>query len=182
MRVQLRKRLERARRPRRGQALVEFALVAPVMVLLFVATLEASLLMFSRSTAEFAAGEAARIAAQAGNATSADSLSVQSVRDSSLGHTKLASINEVDIYRLAQDPNTGAITVDSAHVNQYRLDGTVIGTVNWPSATRNVSSSSADLIGITIDYTYPWQTGLLGSIPSPHLKAIYYLRLEPQVF
>jgi hypothetical protein len=161
---------------------VEFALVLPVIMLLFVGSLEASLLMFSRSTAESAAGEAAKIASQAGNAPNADDLSVQTVRDSSLGHTRLARVNEVDIYRLLQDPLTGAITIDSAHVNQYRLDGTPIGSVNWPPASRDITSTSADLLGITIDYTFPWQTGLFGSIPPPHLRATYYLRLEPQVY
>jgi Flp pilus assembly protein TadG len=167
---------------RAGQALVEFALVLPVMIVLFVGSLEASLLMFSRSSAEYVAGDAARVASQAGNALNADDLSVQTVRDSSLGHTRLARVNEVDIYRLLQDPLTGAITVDSAHVNQYRLDGSVIGSVNWPPASRDVTSTSADLLGITIDYTFPWQTGLFGAIPSPRLRAIYYLRLEPQVY
>ena len=162
--------------------MVEFALVLPLMIFLFVASLEASLLMFSRSSAEYAAGEAAKAASQAGNALNADDLTVQAVRDSALGHTRLAQVNEVDIYRLAQDPTTGAITVDAAHVNHYRLDGSVIGAVNWLPATRDVTSASADLLGVTIDYTFPWQTGLFGAIPSPRLRATYYLRLEPQVF
>jgi hypothetical protein len=165
-----------------GQALVEFALIAPVMLLLFVAALEASLLMFSRNSGDFAAGEAAMVASQAGNASNADALTVQTVRDSGLAHTRLAHINEIDIYRLIQNSSDGSITADPAHRNQYRLDGSVIGTVTWPPDTRDVTSSSADLLGITIDYTYPWQTGLFGAIPSPHLLATYYLRLEPQVF
>lgn len=165
---------------RSGQALVEFALIAPVMMLLFVASLEASLIMFSRSSAEFAAGAAASVASQAGNAANADDLAVAVVRDSSLGHTRLAHVNEIDIYRLIQNPD-GTTSVDPTHRNQYRLDGSAI-SLGWPPVTRDVSSTSADLLGITIDYTYPWQTGVFGSIPSPHLLATYYLRLEPQVY
>lgn len=161
--------------------MVEFALIAPVMVFLFVAGIEASLLMFSRSSAEFAAGEAATVASQAGNAPNADTLIVASIRNSTLGNSRLAHVNEVDIYRLIQDQADGTITVDTAHGNRYRINGQAIGAVDWPPATRDVTSGSADLIGVTIDYTYPWQTGLFGPIPSPHLLATYYLRLEPQV-
>ncbi len=161
--------------------MVEFALVAPVMIFLFVASIEASLLMFSRSSAEFAAGEAATVASQAGNALNADSLTVAAVHNSALGSSRLAHVNEVDIYRLIQNQADGTIIVDTAHGNRYNLNGAAIGTVNWPPATRDVSSAGADLIGVTIDYTYPWQTGLFGAIPSPHLLATYYLRLEPQV-
>jgi Flp pilus assembly protein TadG len=177
----MRTRSSPANRRRLGQAMVEFALIAPAMVFLFVASIEASLLMFSRSSAEFAAGEAATVASQAGNALNADALTVQTVHDSALGSSRLAHVNEVDIYRLIQNQADGTITIDPAHGNRYHINGSVIGSVNWPPATRDVSSASADLIGVTIDYTYPWQTGLFGSIPSPHLQATYYLRLEPQV-
>jgi Flp pilus assembly protein TadG len=164
-----------------GQTMVEFALVFPVAILLFFMIIEGAFLLFSDATSHFATGEAARQAAELGNASSADSRAVQVVRDSAVGHTNLEVVNEIDIYKLNEDA-AGNLTVDAAHVNRYRLDGSSIGAVNWPPVTRDVTNSASDFIGVTIDYTYNWRTALFAPLPPPHLTAIYYVRLEPQTY
>jgi hypothetical protein len=58
----------------------------------------------------------------------------------------------------------------------------VIGTATWPSTTRNVTHGSSDFMGVTIDYTYNWRTGLFASVTAPRLTATYYVRLEPQTY
>jgi Flp pilus assembly protein TadG len=164
-----------------GQSMVEFALVFPVAIVLFFMIVEGAFLLFSDATSHFAAGEAARQAAELGNNSAADSKAIQVVRDSAVGRTSLETVNEIDIYKLNQD-GSGNLTVDSTHVNKYRLDGTVIGSVNWPPTTRDVTNTSSDYIGVTIDYTYVWRTSLFAPLAPPHLTAIYYVRLEPQTY
>jgi Flp pilus assembly protein TadG len=173
--------VRRVDRRRSGQSMVEFALVFPVAIVLFFMIIEGAFLLFSDATSHFAAGEAARQGAEGGNAATTDSKMVQVVRDSAVGQTTLETVNEIDIYRLNQD-GSGNLTVDSGHVNKYRLDGTSIGAVNWPSITRDVSAGTSDYIGVTIDYTYNWRTSLFAPLAPPRLTAIYYVRLEPQTY
>ncbi len=161
--------------------MVEFAVVLPVAIVLFFMIIEGAFLLFSDATSHFAAGEAARQAAELGNASTADSKAVQVVRDSAVGHTTLEVVNEIDIYKLNED-GAGNLTVDSTHVNKYHLDGSVIGSVNWPPVTRDVTNAASDFIGVTIDYTYNWRTSLFAPLAAPHLTAIYYVRLEPQTY
>ena len=161
--------------------MVEFALVFPVAILLFFMVIEGAFLLFSDATSHFAAGEAARQGAEGGNATSTDSRMVKVIRDSAVGRTTLETVNEIDIYHLNEDA-AGNLTVDAAHVNKYRLDGTPIGAVNWPATTRDVTNDASDYLGVTIDYTYNWRTALFAPLAPPRLTAIYYVRLEPQTY
>ena len=171
----------RAGRRDKGQAMVEFALVFPVAILLFFVVIEGAFLLFSDATAHFAAGESARQGAEGGNAATTDSRMIKVIRDSAVGQTTLLTVNKIDVYRLNED-SAGNLTVDAAHVNRYRLDGTSIGAVNWPPITRVVTNDASDFIGVTIDYTYNWRTALFAPLAAPHLTAIYYVRLEPQTY
>src|ERR1700730_18487872 len=108
-----------------GESMVEFALVFPVAIVLFFMVIEGAFLLFTDATSHFAAGEAARQGAEGGNAANTDSRMVKVVRDSAVGQTTLEKVNEIDIYRLNEDA-AGNLTVDAAHVNKYRLDGTSI--------------------------------------------------------
>jgi Flp pilus assembly protein TadG len=173
--------VSRADRRNNGQSMVEFALVFPVAIVLFFMVIEGAFLLFSDATSHFVAGEAARQGAEGGNAATTDWNMVKVIRDSAVGQTTLEVVNEIDIYRLNQD-SSGNLTVDNAHINKYKLDGTPIGAVNWPSITRNVTSDSSDYIGVTIDYTYNWRTALFAPLAPPRLTAIYYVRLEPQTY
>jgi hypothetical protein len=161
--------------------MVEFAVAVPVLLTLFFMVLDGTLLLFGIGSSLFSAGQGAILGAQLGNDPTADSQMVQTIRSSAVGQTALVKVNEIDIYKLNQD-SSGNLTVDATHYNRYRLDGSVIGAVTWPSTTRNVSHNNSDFMGVTLDYTYPWRTALFGQLPAPNLKATYYLRLEPQVY
>src|SRR5579859_4423135 len=87
-------------RPDRGQALVEFAFVAPIALFLLFAVLEGSLLLFTIGTARFAAGQGAIRAGELGNAANADTQAIQAIRTGPFGSTSLATVTEIDIYRL----------------------------------------------------------------------------------
>jgi Flp pilus assembly protein TadG len=161
--------------------MLEFALIVPVLMFLIFGTLEGSFVVFSSGTAAFAAAEAGRAAAEEGNKASTDTDAVKAVRDSALGTTRLATVNEIDIYRLTEDA-AGNLNVDNSHYNRYNLNGSVIGTVNWNPTTRNVANTTMDFLGVTIDFTYHWRTGFFTPMADPHLTSIYYVRLEPQLY
>ena len=161
--------------------MVEFALAIPVLLTLFFMVMDGTLLLFGIGSSLFSAGQGAVLGAQLGNDPTADSQIVSTIRGSAVGTTALVTVNEVDIYKLNED-SSGNLTVDSLHYNRYKLDGSVIGSITWPSTTRNVSHNNSDFMGVTLDYQYSWRTALFGALPGPHLKATYYLRLEPQVY
>jgi Flp pilus assembly protein TadG len=165
---------------RRGQTLTEFALVVPVLFMLIMGVLDGGLLMFSVGTARYAASEGSRVAAQVGNVATADSQIVGIVR-STVGTTQLFQVTEVDVYRLNQD-GVGNLTPDPGHYNRYQLDGTAMGPISWPSATRNVSNGSSDFLGLTIHYTYRWKAGFFAPLGPVTTVAESYVRLEPQSY
>ena len=161
--------------------MTEFALVAPVLFFLLLGIIDSTMLLFSIGSARFAAGEGARQASESGNAADADAQILLAVRRTALGQTKLATVNHVDIYRLVEQAN-GALTVDNARYNTYRLDGTPVGAINWPPPSRNVTNGQSDFLGITINYTYSWKSGIFVSPNSLQLTQTYSIRLEPQTY
>ena len=167
-------------RCRGGQTMTGFALVVPVLVVLIMGVLDGALLMFSVGTARYASAEGSRIGATLGNAASADSQVMQSVRNTVSG-TQLFTVDEVDIYRVSQDGN-GILSPDPSHINRYLLNGTPIGPIAWPESTRNVGNGTSDFFGITIKYTYTWKAGFFAPLGPVKTTAVSYVRLEPQSY
>ncbi len=164
----------------RGQTLVEFALIVPVLFMLIMGALDGALLMFSVGTARYGAAEGSRIAAQLGNVSSADSQILAKVQ-SVVGTTQLFTVSEVDIFRLNQD-GVGNLTPDLSHYNRYHLDGTAIAPISWPASSRNVRSGTSDFLGLTIHYTYTWKAGFFAPLGPVQTTADSYVRLEPQSY
>jgi Flp pilus assembly protein TadG len=163
-----------------GQSVTEFALVLPVLFMLSLGVLDGGLLMFSVGTARYADVEGARLAAQLGNAATADDLSITLIRDR-VETTGIFSVDEVDIYKLNQDGN-GNLTQDVAKTNKYRLDGTALNGTPWPAASRNVGNGTSDFIGVTVNYTYTWKAGFFAPLGPLRTTAISYVRVEPQSY
>jgi hypothetical protein len=166
----------------------EFALVAPVLVFMIMATLEVGLLTFSISTARFAAEAAGRLGSQLGNSyqsptVNADQSMVTSIRQSALGTTTLASIDGIDIewldYTATPGPSFGPHQPGCPCVNSYNLDGSMQSGIGWPIATRNVTTNS-DFMRITIRYRYMWKSGSFLSPQPLVLSTAYIVRLEAQ--
>jgi uncharacterized protein (UPF0333 family) len=181
-------RLDR-RALQRGQGAAEFALCAPIAVIMLLGIVEAGFLMFGVGTAAYATGEAARVGAEAGNAANADMQVIYTIDATGLGQNGIVKVTEVDIYRLIEDPVTGNLTVDTTGcggggcVNKYDLFGTPLLTPEpWAPAIRDVSNGSSDFMGVTIKYQYQWKSGTLISSGPLVLQAKYYVRLEPQTY
>ena len=143
--------------------------------------MESGLLVFVVGTGRFGAGEVARQESESGNATNADQVSIAVLRATAIGTTSLAKVNEIDIYRLIEQPD-GSLLVDAAHYNKYRLDGTPIGSITWLSSTRNVVNGQSDFLGVTVQYQYNWKTGVFLRTQPMQLQQTFQIRLEPQTY
>ena len=165
---------------RRGQTLTEFALVVPVLFMLIMGVLDGALLMFSVGSARYASAEGSRLAAQLGNLASTDTQVLAAVRDT-VGNTQLFAVTEVDIHKLNQNGN-GDLTPDLGHYNRYALNGTALGPLSYPAASRNVGNGTSDFLGITINYTYNWKAGFFSPLGPVRTTAVSYVRLEPQSY
>ncbi|HKW69844.1 MAG TPA: TadE family protein [Candidatus Dormibacteraeota bacterium] len=161
--------------------MTEFAIVAPILFFLLFGIFEGGLLLFVIGSARFGAGEVARQESESGNAANADLVSIQSLQKTAIGTTSLAQVTEIDIYRLIEQGN-GSLTVDAAHYNRYRLDGTPIGAITWPSSTRNVVNGQSDFLGVTLQYRYQWKTGIFLAPSAVNLSQTFEIRLEPQSY
>jgi Flp pilus assembly protein TadG len=159
---------------------VEFAFVAPIALFLIFAVLEAGLVLFTIGTSRFAAGQGAIRDAELGNASNADTQAIQTIRTGPLASTSLATVTEIDIYRLNVQSN-GQLTVDASAYNRYRLDGSAI-SVTWQPGARNVRQGFTDFLGLTINYQYQWASGRLLSASPLQLSQTFDVRLEPQTY
>ena len=164
-----------------GQALVEFAFVFPLFMVLLVGVVEYGFLMNANLAASFATRDASLIAAEAGNATGADCAILKKIEDDISGPSSASNIVNVQIYWA--DSTTGA--QKSGYVNTYprstsqTISCTVGGstftlpygtpTIGYPESSRcNIISgatcasghSGLDTIGVQVTYNYTWHTPL----------------------
>ncbi len=167
----------------KGQALVEFAFVFPLFMILLVAVIEYGFLMNANLASSYATRDASLTAAEAGNNTGADCAILRKIEDDINGPSDPRNITNVQIYWA--DATTGAIK--GANVNTYVRSTTLtisctIGastftlpyqktTNGYAEANRcNVINGSScavghgglDTIGVQITYNYQWHTPLKG--------------------
>lgn len=169
------------RKKSHGQAMTEFAIVAPILFFFLLGIFESGLLLFVVGTARFGAGEMARQESESGNAVNADLTALGVLQRTAIGTTTLAQVNEIDVYHLIEQAN-GTLTADAAHYNRYQLDGTPIGAITWPSTSRDVTNGQSDFLGVTLKYQYNWKTGVFLAGAPLQLQQTYEIRLEPQTY
>jgi Flp pilus assembly protein TadG len=169
------------RKRTRGQAMTEFAIVAPILFFLLLGIFESGLLLFVVGTARWGTAEVARQESESGNAANADQVSIAVLRKSAIGTTTLGSVNEIDVYHLIEQVN-GTLTVDLNKYNKYDINGNPLAPISWPSPTRNVRNGQSDFLGITLHYQYNWKTGVFLSGAPLQLQQLYEIRLEPQTY
>jgi len=206
MRNRRRLTADRSRRRSPGQALVEFALVIPVFLLVFVAIAEFSFLFTAYSSIGYASHDAVQLAAELGNATGADAAILQRVDQDVQAPADPTKIVSVDIYWVNTAfsdarPVSGAENIwnyDGGSHSYQLPDGSFIllpfvpGATGYPIANRcNVnqgigcatSHATVDTIAVKITYQYVWITpfpGMIGgSTTGPRLTSTNIMRLEP---
>lgn len=164
----------------RGQSLVEFALVAPLFLLLVFAVIEYSLINSAVGAYNFAAKDAARYGAIVGPTdTSADTRMGQIVNSHVLGVVAAQPV-EMDIYE-ATESGTYSST---APQDKYTYSGgawALSGTAGWPPSARDDRLVSQDYLGVHITYKYTYVTAFFSTLGATiTLTADSVQRIEPQ--
>jgi Flp pilus assembly protein TadG len=185
----------------RGQALVEFALVFPIFLLLFIGIIEFSLVFNAALGLNFATRSASLAAAEAGNQLAADCAILREVQRSILTPMDLQQVQTVTIYKTdrggapvvpaAQDVWTRASTPQNYDANCKGV-GAVAYTlyfqptsIGWaPTGSGNSggrcdvlqgcsATAPLDSIGVRIDYHYPYHTPLGNLVALPGWSSGY---------
>ncbi len=167
---------------RRGQAVVEMALILPVLLLIVLGTLEFGFVMDHKLTLEYASREAARVgSALANGGGSPGCLTVdneviaaaQRILESSDSNIEIDRVSEIRIYRSDLGPGPdGREDVGGDPVNVWIYDPnngpTVDGvpldfrptSVGWNACGRINTGVSPESIGVSVTYTYFSRTPL----------------------
>lgn len=103
----------RRRHDERGQALVEFGLALPILILLVIGLIEFAMAFNANLAVNFASREAALIAAESGNDSIADCRILQKIEQSIGSPARASRINQVRIYRAGVNGNELAANVYS---------------------------------------------------------------------
>jgi TadE-like protein len=165
-------------RSERGQAIVEFAMVLPVLVLLIIGLMEFSLVWNSRNTVLFASRDGSMLAAEGGSLDGVDCVVLQRVDGDVVSPSSSLRILQISIYW--SDRNGNQI---GANQNLYTrggstscsyADGTTI-TVPYTLTTANYlesarcsvlagcggGHSTVDTIGVRVTYQHFWMTSFV---------------------
>ena len=187
------RRLMRRRRKERGAALVEMAVVFPLMVLVIVGTIEIGMAFKDYLTVSAASREGARIAALAGTDPQSDCAVLIGIANLVTPHD-LDRIDRIDIYKA--DEGTGAQGItnqavrnaanDPADCTQPHgpSDGWTINPIAYAPTSRQttVGVNNLDIIGVRVVMTRSWLTGFPPFRGSFVIDESTITRVEPEVF
>ncbi len=180
-------------RRERGAVMVEMAIVLPIFILLFFGMLEFGLAFKDRLAMTHAANQATRDATVRGNQDIADLEILQAFEAGLVGAASIDLVVHVDIFKAGTD---GSPMV----WDRYVPDGSTCGwnpcpdpllppvvygnPADYPPCARDTSldpTDGVDTIGIQVEYTHNWVTGVLGfSTQTWHETA--RARMEPNLF
>lgn len=186
----------RGRRLSRGQAIVEFAMVAPLFLLMLFGFVEFALIGASIAAFNFAANDAARVGSFLGRSDChADSQMINVIKGRVAG-VVVAQLVKIEIF---QSDATGAYqgVVEDSYDNTAggtldcllpQVGGTcqaITGllTCAWPPTSRNDTLIDADYLGVRISYNYTYLTAFIsGGNTTLSLTATSVQRIEPVDF
>jgi len=188
----LRDRLRRRANGERGVAVVEMAIIAPVLILLVIGAVEFGLAFMDRHTVSGASNSAARTGGTAGQDAYAD-IAILDALVAGFGATfDPTKLTQVEVYR-----GDGSGGKDTSNVNTYLYvggpcpwqpcpDPDVSGWAYggpWVPSTRDTTldSDGLDTLGIELTYNHYWISGVLGTGPQTWIEDTQ-IRLEPDTF
>ena len=175
------------KRTERGATIVEAAIIFPVLILSIIGLLELGLVFKDFLGVNFAAREGARIGSLAGNDIDADCQIVQGIV-ADLGASLVAdgTISSIEIFQVNQQ--TGNPTGLTNTWTYFGSDPTDCAdwnaTNNWPSTSRDVDvgATPLDILGVTINATHDYVTGVPPFRGSINIDETAIQRLEPEAF
>lgn len=157
--------------------MLEFALIAVILLTMFFGIIEGGLLVRARNSIDNASDEAARRGAVAGDAALADWMILQQIR--TRGTIQAVDINFVVVYKApnssAEPPAaclTGVGVADLCNVynrEDFEEDSSAFGCTqshldaNW-CPTDRTGENGIEFLGIWIDATHDGLTGVMGDV------------------
>ncbi len=191
-----------SRRGRRGQSLVEFALILPLFVIMLLSIIEFTFVFNALLAVNFASRDAALSAAEAGTMSGGDCIILKSV-DAAIGPpTDDSRIVSVTVYKTTPNgAQQGSATVYTrASVDNTSICAPIDNTVlhytrtsnGYPEATRcnilagcdpNVINDTVDNIAVRVTYTHQFVTPFRNFIGGPGGTLTFdresVMRMEP---
>lgn len=142
----------------RGQAIVEFALILPLFLILLVGMLELGIAFDHRNAMAYAVREGARVGASLGNGGSQPSevnpAILAAVQRGLTDPILVENITSIEIFQADTSGEPVAGKIDT-----FDRDGNLIGTSGWPPTSR-VPGLNGDSIGVRVVYDFRPQTPL----------------------
>ncbi len=184
-------------RPReRGAALVEFAILAPLLFLLLYGIIELGLGLREQLTMSNAVTTGARIGSVLGTDLESDIAILKAVEASLVGGTDIDVVTSVVIYEANPD---GSSTGNENHSTSDPADPTCAwnpcpdpthpsfggygSPSGWVPTDRDTALPDPDILGLRINYQHEWITSLIPWMATPaSWTADARVRLEPDVF
>jgi Flp pilus assembly protein TadG len=162
-----------------GQALVEFALILPIFVVLFFGIIEFAFLFNAQLSLNYATRDAALIAAEAGNNANADCQILRQVNNDLTAPTDKSRVLTVHIFSATETGGPLAVPKKQTYTpGGTTTCGTItvpftLGTNDYPYNVRcndldrtacpaftGPSNTGVDIIGVRVEYGYRFVTPL----------------------
>ena len=196
----MKKRFLGLARGERGQAMVEMALVLPLLLFLIIATIEFSLLLNARNTVSFASRDASMLAAEGGSRAGTDCVVLQQVERDLVAPASAIKVNQIKVYWSDQNgdeigSNHNLYTRGGTFTCDYG-DGTSVTvpyTLTYAGYIEGVrcdvlagcggSHTQLDNIGVEVQYVHLWLTafGRVTGGTGLTFNVTTTTRLEPQL-
>jgi Flp pilus assembly protein TadG len=166
------------RRSEKGQAIVEFALLLPVLVLLIVGIVEFALVWNSRNTVLFASRDGSMIAAEGGSLAGTDCVILQRIESDVVSPSTALRLQSVTIYWSDRNgdqigPNQNVYTRSGSTSCTYPDGNTItvpytLTTAGYLESARcsvlagcGGSHTTVDTIGVRVTYQHFWATSFV---------------------
>lgn len=190
--------LHRLRRDELGQALIEFAIVLPVLMLLIFGLIEWSFVMNTQASVNFASRDGAMLAAEGGNNTGTDCMVLSRIERDLVAPALPPRIQNVQIYwsdrnggQVGSNVNLysrfGSITCDYGDGSSLTVPYTLTGPGYLEGSRCDIlagcggAHTSIDTVGVRITYEHQWASYVGKTIaPILILNKSTAIRIEPQ--
>jgi hypothetical protein len=149
-----------------GQAMVESALILPVVLFIIFGIIEGGLIVAGLQSANFWTDRGAQDMAQTGaDPVKGDAAAVKAVSRSLLATTQLFVVDAIEVRPVSPDGQPiSTATPNTTPVDRYDIAGNVLprsgNEVPW--VARNANPATADYGGVIVRYHYRYRAGILG--------------------
>ena len=148
-------------RPRRGQGLIEFALVSSILLLLLLAVMDLGSLLAGHLAVVNAARDGALVAVNASTNSNADCASLAAIKLMTQGRRGL-TVTRIVIYSADSQGNLVSGALANVYLNNPGCPNPASPPTpqmnGWLPSARTPSVLNIGSLGVQIEYTYTWQT------------------------